>query len=542
MNESTDKVRSTGLVADVESNQHDPIISSKNAAASTTISNHPFFYFQNATQSQTSNYFSLHSHPNSTTTTTELYSRYGTTVTIIILLHIIYFLQWNVRRSRKELCTNYEQLVEKKQFYKAAIAIASHPPVDGGERNANNLDDIDLHRATVDNYGETGSRSWVSVGALLSRRCSLLQRISSISQRNCSLVYLIHRSILQPFINGCLSGLPLLTFTSHIFWQCRALEEFYDVYDGKLVLGVNADINLTKFAELSTVATEVLNVEDISDEDHAYIHSGYTYLRVLVALAFTSILLELILLRLTMKRNEFGPHQHRRERAMCTTASLSTAVLGVYNSRFPFAPPPLLPFIRVSFLSASGFSFLFSILILTVLTRKMHLMTSIFGGMLSGSLWSMGLTSFLGTRYWGNAVLFGLAMAFLLSLKAQPLYSKYLAMVVPCIDYVAWNGHGKIPSANNDAHDGDVEMGAHTQAQNGDHHSQERLPLLMTQSSSVSDGSGIAIRGRVPMINSMESDLSGAEDLIDNNDVAMPSASPRFGTSVLRRAGGAGNE
>jgi hypothetical protein len=133
-------------------------------------------------------------------------------------------------------------------------------------------------------------------------------------------------------------------------------------------------------------------------------------------------------------------------------------------------------------------------------------------------------------------------MAFLLSLKAQPLYSKYLAMVVPCIDYVAWNGHGKIPSANNDAHDGDVEMGAHTQAQNGDHHSQERLPLLMTQSSSVSDGSGIAIRGRVPMINSMESDLSGAEDLIDNNDVAMPSASPRFGTSVLRRAGGAGNE
>ena len=432
--------------------------------------------------------------------------------------------------------------MEKKQFYKAVIAIASHPPVDGGERNANTVDDLDMRRATVDSNGGTGSRSWISVGALVSRRCSLFHRMSTIPQRICSLVYLIHRSILQPFIYGSLSGLPLLAFTSHILWQCRALEELYDVYDGKLVLGVNADTNLTKFAQPSTVATEVLNVEDISDEDHASIHSGYTYLRVLVALAFTSILLELILLRLTMKSNEFGPRQHRRERAICTTASLSTAVLGVYNSRFPFAPPPLLPFVRVSFLSASGFCFLFSILILTVLTRKMHLMSSIFGGMLSGSLWSMGLTSFLATRYWGNAVLFGLATAFLLSLKAQPLYSKYLAMIVPCIDYVAWNGHGRIPSANiDDAHGEDLEMGSRIQAQNG--HSEERLSLLMTQSSSVSDGSGIAIRGGVPMINSMESDGSGAEDLIDNNDVAMPTASPRFsfGTSVLRRAGGAGN-
>jgi hypothetical protein len=432
--------------------------------------------------------------------------------------------------------------VEKKQFYKAVIAIASHPPVDGGERNTNNVDDnIDLFSEIVDNGGSE-SRT------IVSRRYSVIRRMSAVSQRIFAFCSLIYHRTLYPFINGSLSGLPLLTFTSHILWQCRALEELYDDYDGKIILGVNADTNLMQFTKLSAVATEVRNVEDIPDFEQPLFDAEYTYFRVIVALAFTSILLDLTLIRLTMKRNnEFSPRHHRRERAICSIASLSTAILGVYNSRFPFAPPPVLPFVPVSILSASRFSFIFSILILTVLTRKIHLVTSIFSGLLSGSLWSMGLTTFLGTRYWGNTVLFGLTMAILLSLKAQPLCSKYLENFAPCINYVSWNNVGKMPSPNNDGlmlNGDDLEMGSITQAQNGEQHIQERIPLLFSQSSSVSDndGSGIAIRGRVPLINSMESDLNDPDDLIRNNEVTMPSASPRFGTSVSRRAGGAGNE
>ncbi len=510
---------------------------STNLEASNTITNHPFFYFHNTTH--TRSFFVLHSHPNNAAA---LYDSYGTTLTIIILLHVIYFLQWNGRWSRRELCTSYEQIVEKKQFYKAVIAIASHPPVDGGERNVNYVDDnIDLFSATVDNGGR-GNRT------IVFRRYSVIRRLSAVSQRIFAFSSLIYHSIFYPFINGSLSGLPLLAFTSHILWQCRALEELYDVYDGKLTLGVNSGTNLIQFTKLSAVATEVRNVEDIPDIEQPFFDAKYTYFRVVVALALTSMLLDLMLIRLTMKRSyDFTHRHHRRERAICSTASLSTAVLGVYSSRFPFSPPPVLPFVPVSMMPASGFSFLFSILILTVLTRKIHLVTSIFSGLLSGSLWSMGFTSFLGMRYWGNAVLFSLTMAILLSLKAQPLCSKYLVNFAPCINYVSWNEDGQMPSANNDGlmlNDNDLEMGSIIQAQNGERHIQERIPLLFSQSSSVSDndGSGIAIRGRVPLINSMESDLDGPDDLIRNNEETMPSASLRFGTSVLRRAGGAGSE
>lgn len=491
----------------------------------------PFFYFQNTTQSQTNN-FVLHSHPSN--------CNYSTTLTIIILLHVIYFFQWNGRQSRRDVCTNYDQLVNKKQFYRAAIAIASHPPVDGGEINSNTGDENLLH-ATVDDGGLESSR--VSVATfLVSRICSLFRGMSSISQRLFSFCRFLYRNILHPFIHGSLSGLPLLTFTSHILWQCRALEELYDVYDGKLILGITDDINLSQVAKISTIATEVRNVEDmyIIDMDHLAFDAGYSYFRVLVALAFTSILIELSFLRLT--KNRHGSNQYRSQWAICSTASLSSAILGVYNSRFPYAPPPVLPFIRVSFLSSSGFSFLFSILILTLLTRKIHLVTSIGSGLLSGTLWSMGLTSFLGTQYWGNVVLMNLVMAILLSLKAQPFYSKYLEIFVPCLDHVAWSRHGNVNDVQEDSsHGEDLEMGQRFRVQNGDRH--ERFPLLLSQSSSVSAGSGRAIRGRVPLINSMESDLDGTDDWIRNNsEETIPAASTRFGASVLRRTGGSSIE
>lgn len=503
-------------------------------STNTGTHHHPFFYFRNTTQSQTSNFF-LHSHPSSSTT---LYNNYGTTLTIIILLHVVYFLQWNGRRSRRELCTSYEQLVEKKLFFKAAIAIASHPPVDGGERNAISVDDnIDLYRATIDNGG-SGGGTWVSVATIMSRRCSVIRRMSAIFQRIFVFGSLVYQRILYPVVNGSLSGLPLLAFTSHILWQCRALEELYDAHDGKLILGVSKDANLSQFAQFSAVATEVINVEDVSSIEQPFFDEGYTYFRVIVALAFTSILIELMLFRLTMRRNnEFSSRRHRRERAICSTASLSTAILGVYNSRFPYAPPPVLPFVRASFLSASEFNYLFSILILTLLTRRIHLVTSVFSGLLSGSLWSMGFTSFIGTRYWGNAVLFGLMMAILLSLKSRPFYSKYLEKVFPCIDYVAWDGLESADDEHGEEYNyDDIEMGSRNRTQMEERRSQERFPLLLSQSSTVSDDerSSSAIRGRVPLINSMESDIDGTDDLIRHDEESMPSASPRFGTSVLR--------
>eukprot|EP00578_Thalassiosira_sp_NH16_P030720 CAMPEP_0181078270 /NCGR_PEP_ID=MMETSP1071-20121207/1395_1 /TAXON_ID=35127 /ORGANISM="Thalassiosira sp., Strain NH16" /LENGTH=180 /DNA_ID=CAMNT_0023159571 /DNA_START=1320 /DNA_END=1862 /DNA_ORIENTATION=+ len=176
-------------------------------------------------------------------------------------------------------------------------------------------------------------------------------------------------------------------------------------------------------------------------------------------------------------------------------------------------------------------------------------------GLLSGSLWSMGLTSFLGTVYWGNVMLFSLALAMLFSLKAQPTYSIYLEKYFPCIDYVTWDGDGCVSGSQSvfranasrggitsqiNSNGDDLETGSQShQSRNRDHYGEERFPLLSSQSSSMSGGSS-NIRGRVPLINTMESDLEGAGDVVRNNEDSMPAASSRFGASLSRRVGGSG--
>ena len=109
-------------------------------------------------------------------------------------------------------------------------------------------------------------------------------------------------------------------------------------------------------------------------------------------------------------------------------------------------------------------------------------------------------------------------------------------MLIPCIDYVAWNGEGEISDGSSSvlrpntsrgsSSDDDLEMGT---TRNGE----ERYPLLSSQSSSMSGGS--TIRGRVPLINTMESDLGDAGDLVANEEVPAVST-PRFGASLSRRA------
>ena len=106
--------------------------------------------------------------------------------------------------------------------------------------------------------------------------------------------------------------------------------------------------------------------------------------------------------------------------------------------------------------------------------------------MLSGTLWSCGITSFLGTRYWGNGMIGVLVLLVLLSLKADTvddaqqqssnnIMYKYVNMLVPCIDYVSWNGDGELADGsvtgggsnqssmhtrtNNSSNDVDIEMG-----------------------------------------------------------------------------------
>jgi hypothetical protein len=283
--------------------------------------------------------------------------------------------------------------------------------------------------------------------------------------------------IVQIVYKGSLSGLPLLTYATHILWQCRALEELYDEQNGRLLLVVVVD-STSRIKSLVTgigTAQQIINTtnQSLSSSNGYYNHHSYTtatsscysYFRVLIVLGLTSLLLELSLIRILQRLDTvinfdgysmIAPQRlFSQQRAMCSIASLVTAVLCVYDDHFPYTPMPILPFIRLSdYLSLSSSYFggminnLIIIALLSLLSRGVHPISSILCGIWSGTLWSWGITTFLGTWYWGNALMCAIILVILLSLMAQPLYLTYMRVFVPCIDYVAWDEDGNIISSS----------------------------------------------------------------------------------------------
>eukprot|EP00804_Cyclotella_cryptica_P010667 CCRYP_005466-RA/>CCRYP_005466-RA protein AED:0.00 eAED:0.00 QI:248/-1/1/1/-1/1/1/140/592 len=520
----------------------------------------PFFYHTNNTHHS----FKLNSAPS----VHNSYTTYSTTLSLILILHLLYLYQWNKRHSRKDVATSYDQLVNNRQYWRGLLAILSHPPIDGGERDVGLQ--IDYSSSGVSGERETNGTDGANedfanteTNRRFLARWILYSRIRTIIQKASAPLRIVKR-ILHPLLFGHLSGLPLLIFVSHVLWQCRALEEFYDMHGGKLILGVEETEIVSKF---SGMASHVVAL-DTSGEPTSKIDgdNNRSYIRVLITLSTTSILLELTLLRAILRRMDrlvdftgysTTPRTLLSHRAICSLTSLAAALLAVYDSIFPFSPPPVLPFVQVSVLNSSGFSLLFSVMILGILSHRIHPVTSVISGLLSGSLWAWGVTSFLGTRYWGNAMIGSLVGSMLLSLKSNQSCSMYLEMLLPCVDYVAWDGEGNIHDTNashlstrqnnsqfgssrNETDEGDFEMGQTSYIESNDNvdfstsqrpSSAERRPLLSHATDSTLSNESSVIRGRVPFINSMDSDL-------DDIGQTMNNAGSRFDGSLSRRTRG----
>lgn len=505
-----DEPKAKSIVTETTANQDQPL--------SHDASKHPFFYYQKSPSG--SSQFLLHpqsiQHPNK-----PLYENYGTTLLLIIVVHIIYVYQWNKRYSKKDVCTNYEQLVEKKQYYKAVVAVLSHPPVDGGERGGSNntattaavVDSADGEAASPTN-ANNGNAATATTGISRFIPClTFLHRFLHSARR----IKQQHVDrFLQPLVSGSLSGLPLLTFCSHILWQCRALEELYVDYGGTLVGRV-----LDPAEGINRIGTGAIHMKSGESQLEQHEYDSYAYFRVLVTLALTALLLELKYIRGIVRRldrtigsidnSRLSPQNIFRQRSMVSLCSLCGALLTVYDFHFPFIRIPLVPFIRVSFLTNSSFNKTLLILMLFVLGYRVHPVSSVVSGVVSGALWSLHITSFLGTKYWGDMMLWSLAFAIVLSLKANTLYT-WPSAVIPCLDYVAWNREGEVvnTAASNATNQGerntmavDLEMGNTSLQTNGAQ--TEHLPLL-SQTSTMSGSS--TIRGRVPRIDTMASDMS----------------------------------
>ena len=107
------------------------------------------------------------------------YQPYPTTLGLIIFLHVVYFCQWNTRKTRKQTLVSYRQLIQEKKYYKAVMAMLSHPPADS-------------------------SSSSPTVAIEFGSAAEPQSRFHSV-------------------LKGHLSGLPLLAYNCHLLWTCRAL-------------------------------------------------------------------------------------------------------------------------------------------------------------------------------------------------------------------------------------------------------------------------------------------------------------------------------
>lgn len=378
---------------------------------------------------------------------------YETTIGLIILLHLVFIYQWNKRRSRRDVLTSYDKLVKKKQIHSAVVALFSHPPADSSFLSRERMVSLAIEMGDS-NTTETG-------------------RLGRLRNKCKSFVECLH-----PLTYGHLSGLPLLCYNSHLIWSCRALE--------------------------------------------AICPSSLHYARFMVVLVFISFLLELRFTHnlLQTSRAVVGldsgtpsvseSRRYAKHRTMGTPTMLTAALLLTYYCCFPFVPIPVLPFLPVSRRMDVGLSYFICYTLLTALSWKSHPLTCVLFGMLSGFLWTLGITSFLGEVYWSACIIAGIVVASLLSLRVS--HGGWL----PWIDYVAWDDRGRIryDETNLD------EQYENEEVEEEPENDIESRPLLDRRSDSNS-----GLRGRLPMM-----------DMDD--DIEMPARTSGPSRGLQQRRGG----
>lgn len=301
------------------------------------------------------------------------------TFSIIFLLHIVFIYQTKRRKTKKHCLVSYRQLIQRKEYYKGILAILSHPPPE---------ENIDMRWSAPIDFG-------------------------TISDGD----HWIHRiqALLYPFSQGRWSGLPLLLYISHLLWTCRSLEPLFHsschFARSILALAILAmALELLSMHHLLERTSHLLGTESHSSVDFGSIQSD-------------SSLGPLVRARSIIQHHTMG-----------TCTALSYAILFLHWSTFPNVAIPVLPLLSIPWYP--WISYLLCSSILGILSWRHHAATSWLAGTVAGFLWVSGF-HFLGELYWSIWWLGWVAIASLLSLKAQHLPT------LPGL-YVSWDAHGII--------------------------------------------------------------------------------------------------
>ena len=256
---------------------------------------------------------------------------------------------------------------------------------------------------------------------------------------------------IKPLWQGHLSGLPLLLYNAHILWSCRALEpSLENEHFGTFGSDSTADIdnnNNNDNNDMGNSDTDGLPVY------YMYCLLSWAVLPILMEIRWSHNMLTVIrqhsqslnVMSFQSIQPDFLdsssqlPNTRRilLHRSMGSCTGLCATVLWVYHSQFAYTSMEPLPFVPyLSTLLSPFLSYTLSVLVLTALSWRIHAVTPVLCGTLAGMLWSVGLTRFLATLYWGRLLLLW-TMGFC-------LISMTYRCTIPCIDYVSWDARGRM--------------------------------------------------------------------------------------------------
>lgn len=358
------------------------------------------------------------------------FTLYTTTFGIIVAIHFLFLHQLKRKRCRRDVVTSYRSIIIHKKFHQALLAILSHPPITSvlaessyayvqhsreGEGGDDNAVDIEMGY-----NGAVGERRWSHIpeSSCLSILLSCTGLLPWATVR-----WLFHKIwVMKKLLcMGSLSGLPLMTYISHVLWECRLLEEIYDNCHDGLSERHGTNCNLGILDDEKNV-----HLNSVHESSHREHDSTLQYYRVLIVLGFVAICVHLTITHLLIVQfTNVGNRQNIVEKLLdkeyCTLTSLAAALLIIYVDHFPYTPISALPLLDTSVIGfgTSSLGFFLNFGFLALLSFRNCGISGLLYGSISGLLWINGYTTFLATRYWNNWLLGCLTLSCLLSIKHE---------------------------------------------------------------------------------------------------------------------------
>jgi len=356
---------------------------------------------------------------------------HSSTIAIILLLHLIYFLQRKRRTTKSQIQLSHHVVITQRKYHLAFWSCISHVPTHARAYSESNIEDINNRGLPLQSSLSTPSSR--NLFSFYSRSRIMFTAILTHMIRKIRVAF--------PWIHT-FSAFPQLVYITHLLWQIRSFEEI--LY-----------------------------------------RNNMNYVRLIIAVMMLIIMMKLLMLRgfESVLARTIGPrsypvtfidnhkdHVHNKMKDVnhhCGSSSFTpiiTTLLVIYSNLLPHVPIQIFPFIPFIQLPAGNLGFLICIVILSTgcsfqfsatagaLARNEAQFSNVLLGVVLGIFFSWTFDFMLRSgSYWIDSTFFLNILMCAMSIWVQqnlgavePQGPQRYGYKIPCIDYVGWDDDGII--------------------------------------------------------------------------------------------------